>query len=213
MSAGKSARAADGRRPARAVTDRRSSSRACATFLIAWLAARHGGGRVILRIEDLDRSRARADAAQTAIEDIRWLGLDWDEGPDIGGPSGPYLQSARSEVYAEVLETLKRTESVYPCTCTRADVARAAGAPHMDDEGPAYPGTCSHRCAGDAKELEHLPFAWRFRVPPGVVEWDDLFLGRAALDPARLGGDFIIAQTGLATPTNLQLSSMIISWV
>ena len=164
------------------------------TFLIAWLAARQAGGRVILRIEDLDRSRVRAGAAHTALEDLRWLGLDWDEGPDIGGPSEPYVQSERTAIYEEMLERLKRTESVYPCTCTRADVARAASAPHSDEEGPAYPGTCSNRCAGDSEALEDRPFAWRFRVPSGVVEWDDLLLGRVAFDPARLGGDFIVAR-------------------
>jgi glutamyl-tRNA synthetase len=164
------------------------------TFLIAWLAARHAGGRLILRIEDLDRSRARAGAAQTAIEDLRWLGLDWDEGPDIGGQSAPYHQSERTALYDQTLEILKKTESVYPCTCTRADVARAATAPHIDDEGPAYPGTCSYRCVADAVALSDRPFAWRFRVPPGLVEWDDLCLGRVALDPARLGGDFIVAR-------------------
>jgi glutamyl-tRNA synthetase len=164
------------------------------TFLIAWLAARHAGGRVILRIEDLDRSRARAGAAQTALEDLRWLGLDWDEGPDIGGPSPPYHQSERTALYELTLEALKKTESVYPCTCTRADVARAASAPHIDDEGPAYPGTCSNHCVADAAALSDRPFAWRFRVPPGLVEWDDLCLGRVALDPVRLGGDFIVAR-------------------
>jgi glutamyl-tRNA synthetase len=164
------------------------------TFLIAWLAARRAGGRVILRIEDLDRSRARSEAVQTAIEDIHWLGLDWDEGPDIGGRSAPYLQSERTESYEHMLESLKKSESVYPCTCTRADVARAASAPHGDDLGPAYTGTCSHRSVGDATALEDRPFSWRFRVPPGWVEWDDLFLGRVALDPARLGGDFIVAR-------------------
>ncbi len=164
------------------------------TFLIAWLAARRSSGRVILRIEDLDRSRVRAGAAQTALEDLRWLRLDWDEGPEIGGPSEPYVQSERTASYKEMLERLKRTESVYPCTCTRADVARAASAPHSDEEGPAYPGTCSHRCVADAAALADRAFAWRFRVPPGVVEWDDLCLGRIALDPARLGGDFIVAR-------------------
>ena len=83
------------------------------TFLIAWLAARHAGGRVILRIEDLDRTRVRAEASRTALEDLRWLGLDWDEGPDVGGPSAPYSQSERSELYDELLERLKRNESVY----------------------------------------------------------------------------------------------------
>ncbi len=147
-----------------------------------------------MRIEDLDRSRARAEAAQTAVEDLRWLGLDWDEGPDVGGPAGPYLQSERTEVYDGLLARLKESESVYPCTCTRADVARAASAPHQDDEGPAYPGTCAHRCAGDAAALGERPYSWRFRVPPGVVEWDDVFLGRVGLDPATIGGDFIVAR-------------------
>jgi glutamyl-tRNA synthetase len=164
------------------------------TFLLAWLAVRRAGGRVIMRIEDLDRSRARSEAVQTATEDIRWLGLDWDEGPDIGGPSAPYLQSERTESYEQMLESLKKSESVYPCTCTRADVVRAASAPHADDEGPAYPGTCSHRSAGDVAALADRPFSWRFRVPPGVVEWNDLVLGRVAVDPARAGGDFIVAR-------------------
>ena len=136
------------------------------TFLIAWLAARHLGGRVILRIEDLDASRVRAEAMRTAIDDLRWLGLDWDEGPDLQGRSGPYLQSERSSIYEGWLESLKKSERVYPCTCTRADVARAASAPHLEDEGPTYPGTCSHRCVADAERAwPAVLFAWRFRVP------------------------------------------------
>jgi glutamyl-tRNA synthetase len=164
------------------------------TFLIAWLAARHARGRVILRIEDLDRSRVRTEAIQTAIHDLEWLGLDWDEGPNLGGPGAPYLQSQRSAIYERWLERLKKSESVYPCTCTRADVARAASAPHAEDEGPTYPGTCSHRCAADAEDLLDRAFAWRFRVPPAPVEWDDLFLGKVTLDPSQLGGDFIVAR-------------------
>src|SRR5215831_13505013 len=129
------------------------------TFLIAWLAARSPGGRIILRIEDLDRSRVRAEARRTALVDLRWLGLDWDEGPDVGGPSAPYVQSERLEVYAGALERLKRAELVYPCTCTRADIERAAAAPHAEDEGPTYPGTCASRTAGDARSLAGRPFA------------------------------------------------------
>jgi glutamyl-tRNA synthetase len=166
------------------------------TFLIAWLTARRKAGRVVLRIEDLDSSRVRADALATALVDLRWLGLDWDEGPDVRGPSAPYVQSQRASHYDRALEKLKATESVYPCTCTRADVERAASAPHAADEGPTYPGTCAHRSAGDAAMLEHRSFAWRFRVPPGPVAWDDLFMGRVELDPSRLGGDFIVARNG-----------------
>src|SRR5205807_7896492 len=117
------------------------------TFLIAWLAARSRGGRILLRIEDLDTSRVRAAAKSTALLDLRWLGLDWEEGPDLGGPSAPYVQSERSAWYDSVLDRLKGLESVYPCTCTRSDIERAASAPHPEDEWPTYPGTCAHRGA------------------------------------------------------------------
>lgn len=167
------------------------------TFLLAWLAARRAGGSVILRVEDLDASRARPEAAAAALVDLRWLGLDWDEGPDLGGPRGPYVQSQRRAVYEEALERLKAAERVYPCTCTRADVERAAAAPHAEDEGPTYPGLCSGRRAADAAELGARPFAWRFRAPAGTIAWDDLLLGRREVDPARLGGDFLVGRNGL----------------
>jgi glutamyl-tRNA synthetase len=165
------------------------------TFLIAWLAARSRGGRIVLRIEDIDASRVRPQAAAGQLADLRWLGLDWDEGPDIGGPSGPYTQSERWPAYAAALERLKRAERVYPCTCTRADIERAATAPHAGEEGPSYPGTCAGRSAGDAKRLSDRPFAWRFRVPTGPVGWIDLIRGAQAIDPARVGGDFIVGRS------------------
>jgi glutamyl-tRNA synthetase len=164
------------------------------TFLIAWLAARHCGGRVVLRIEDLDASRVRAEAKQSILDDLGWLGLDWDEGPDLGGPHAPYVQSERVQWYQRVLDDLKASEMVYPCTCTRADIARAASAPHPEDEGPSYPGTCSHRKAADAAALGDRPFAWRFRVPPGPITWTDSFLGPTTIDPSQSGGDFIVAR-------------------
>jgi glutamyl-tRNA synthetase len=164
------------------------------SFLIAWLAARHAGGRVILRIEDLDASRVRVEAKQAALEDLRWVGLDWDEGPDVGGPSAPYVQSERISHYDAALERLKAAEMVYPCTCTRADIDRAASAPHAEEEGPIYPGTCAVRSSFDAAAFADRPFAWRFRVPPGPVAWNDLFLGPTRVDPSRSGGDFIVAR-------------------
>ncbi len=173
------------------------------TFLIAWLAARHTGGRVILRIEDLDASRACAEAQAGAILDLRWLGLDWDEGPDVGGPGAPYIQSQRSSVYEEALERLKATASVYPCTCTRAEIERAASAPHADEEGPSYPGTCAHRTASDALTLSDRPFAWRFRVPHGPIAWNDLFLGPMELDPLQTGGDFVVSRHGVGASYQL----------
>ncbi|MEO6811475.1 MAG: tRNA glutamyl-Q(34) synthetase GluQRS [Isosphaeraceae bacterium] len=166
------------------------------TFLIAWLAARSEGGQVVLRIEDIDASRVRAEAIDGMVADLRWLGLDWDEGPDLGGTSAPYFQSQRLPLYEAALDRLKRLERVYPCTCTRADVARAASAPHAGEDGPTYPGTCAGRSAADAATLGDRSFAWRFRVPRPLVAWDDLYLGRKQLNPARLGGDFIVGRSG-----------------
>src|SRR5690606_33328197 len=119
------------------------------------------------RIEDIDASRVRPGMTELAMADLRWLGLDWDEGPDVVGPSGPYVQSDRLDRYAEALERLKRDERVYPCTCTRAEIQRAASAPHIGEEGPAYPATCAGRSARDADALGDRRFAWRFRVEPG----------------------------------------------
>jgi glutamyl-tRNA synthetase len=157
------------------------------TFLIAWLAARSRGGRIILRIEDIDASRVRPGATETAIADLGWLGLDWDD--------GPYVQSERMTAYRDAMERLKRKELVYPCVCTRADIERAASAPHAEDEGRTYPGTCARRSAAEAETLGDRPFAWRFRVPDGPVDWDDLFGGAMSLDPARMGGDFLVARS------------------
>ncbi len=168
------------------------------TFLAAWLLARADGGRVVLRIEDLDSGRARPGMADQAIADLRWLGLNWDEGPDVGGPSGPYVQSERSAVFESALARLIAAEQVYPCTCTRADVARAAGAPHAEDEGPTYPGTCSGRSPADADTLRDAGrhFAWRFcTAGSGPVAWDDLARGPTVGDPALQGGDFVVARS------------------
>ncbi|MBX6312532.1 MAG: tRNA glutamyl-Q(34) synthetase GluQRS [Isosphaeraceae bacterium] len=165
------------------------------TFLIAWLAARSAGGRVILRIEDIDASRVRPEAIGGALDDLRWLGLDWDEGPDLSGPSAPYLQSQRMADYDQFLDRLRREERVYPCTCTRSDIERAASAPHAGEDGPTYPGTCAGRRASDAERLGDRPFAWRFRVPPGPVAWQDLIRGEVQLEPSRLGGDFVVGRS------------------
>ena len=167
------------------------------TFLIAWLAARQAGGRVILRIEDLDAGRVRDDARAAALIDLQWLGLDWDEGPDVGGPNGPYVQSERRALYDQALDRLKAAELVYPCTCTRADIERAASAPHLEDEGPTYPGTCARRRADDAQALGDRPFAWRFRVSSDTVAWKDWLLGPREIAPSRLGGDFVVGRNAL----------------
>lgn len=158
------------------------------TFLLAWLMTRQHGGRVILRIEDLDSTRVRPEEIEGILNDLRWLGIDWDE--------GPIYQSRRLTLYDEALERLKAAELVYPCTCTRADIARAASAPHAEDEGPTYPGTCSQRRVADAANLPaNRPFAWRYRVPPGEVAWQDLIRGPQRIDPSRRGGDFVVGRS------------------
>ncbi len=165
------------------------------TFLIAWLSARSTGGRVVLRVEDIDAARLRPEAISGALVDLGWIGLDWDEGPDVGGSHGPYLQSLRLESYLEMLDCLKRGELVYPCTCTRAEIARAASAPHAGEEGPSYPGTCSGRSVMDADLLGGRPFTWRFRVSDRQVDWNDLVRGLQCLNPSQHGGDFIVGRS------------------
>ncbi len=167
------------------------------TFLLAWLGSRSLGGKMVLRIEDIDGSRVRKGMADRAVEDLSWLGLDWDEGPDVGGPFGPYTQSQRSELYQSKLEELKRRELVYPCTCTRADIERAASAPHASDEPLSYPGTCAHRSASDADSLGKSGFAWRFRSPDGLVSWTDGVLGETSIDLQKSGGDFVVWRNGV----------------
>ena len=153
------------------------------TYLIAWLAARSRAGQVVLRIEDIDSPRVKAGAAQQACDDLRWLGLDWD--------SGPVVQTERLSLYANALQQLQQQELVYPCTCTRGDIEAAASAPHAEHEGPAYPGTCSHRRAADAEALGDQPFAWRFRVSDSP-EFIDGFRGTTAIDLRQVGGDFVV---------------------
>src|SRR5579872_975234 len=115
------------------------------TYLIAWLSARGRGGRLALRVEDIDSPRVKAGAAAQACADLRWLGLDWD--------GEPVVQTRRLALYETALRALQARELVYPCTCTRGDVERAASAPHPEHEGPVYPGTCAGRKAADAAAL------------------------------------------------------------
>lgn len=123
-------------------------------FLLAWLACRSKGGSLVLRMEDIDPDRSRPEYADAIIRDLRWLGLDWDEGPDAGGPAGPYVQSARMGLYADALNRLDRAGHIYPCYCTRKELRTLAGAPHVGDAGAAYPGTCRNLPPERRAELE-----------------------------------------------------------
>jgi glutamyl-tRNA synthetase len=120
------------------------------TALLAWLDARRAGGAWVMRIEDLDRTRIVAGAEARLLEDLAFLGLDWDEGPDVGGPFAPYRQSERARLYDDAVDHLLAAGSAFACACSRADVARAAAAPHAaDEEEPRYPGTCRRLDAGE----------------------------------------------------------------
>ena len=160
------------------------------TFATAWNRARAAGGTVVLRNDDLDRDRVRPEFVRGFLEDLAWLGLDWDEGPDRGGPFRPYSQSERMPRYAAALARLREGGFVYPCTCSRRDIQGAVGAPHAGDDEPLYPGTCRGR------RIEDLPlgtrFSWRFRVPDGgTIAFVDGRCGERAYVAGRDFGDFV----------------------
>jgi len=154
-------------------------------MLLAWLQMRAQGGTLVLRIEDIDRVRSKPEASDAILRDLAWLGFDWDEGPDVGGPFGPYVQSQRLDAYAAATERL--SARTFRCSCTRKEVRAAAGAPDAETGEWPYVGTCRE----GAQDPER-PTSLRVRVDPGVVAWDDLWLGPRAQEPCRVCGDFIL---------------------
>ncbi len=163
------------------------------TFWIAHERARGCGGTLVLRNEDLDPSRSKSSFAKAMLEDLQWLGLRWQEGPDCGGEFGPYSQSQRTPIYREAFEKLRETGSVYPCFCSRKDVRRALQAPHEGEEEPIYPGTCRPLTAPPKAARAHSTANWRFRVPDGdVIRFKDGFFGEQQFVAARDFGDFVV---------------------
>lgn len=166
------------------------------TALLAWLQVRQAGGTMVLRIEDLDPERSRPSYIAGIMADLNWLGLDWDEGPDRGGPNEPYLQSERTDLYNGVFENLKVRELIYPCFCSRADIRQAAQAPHDAGTG-RYPGTC--RKLTDEERHRRLaagrPCSWRFLLEDIDVSFTDLLYGQQTANPFRNMGDFIVRRS------------------
>lgn len=182
------------------------------TFLWAWLSVRAQGGKMILRIEDLE-TRARPGVTEQMLDDLLWLGLDWDEGPawpdeaahgaSVHGasPHAPYLQSQRGAYYRAVHEQLRAKNLIYPCVCTRADIAAAQAAPHEGDaaeQEPRYPGTCRDRfssyeeaCRAAAPGKKPC---WRLRTEPGEVVFEDRCFGGQRIDVHASVGDFVVAK-------------------
>jgi glutamyl-tRNA synthetase len=163
------------------------------TALLAWLQMRHAGGQFVLRLEDTDKTRSRPALANGILEDLLWLGIDWDEGPDVGGPYKPYIQSDRYALYEDALDRLNREDWLYPCYCSRADIMSVASAPHgLFSEGPVYPGTC-RRLAPEiraAKQAAKSP-SLRFSVQDRSIDFVDGAAGRQRYQ-ADAGGDFVV---------------------
>lgn len=163
--------------------------------LLAWLSARQKGGRVVLRIEDLDTDRCPARYARQMEEDLRWLGLDWDEGPGIGGPDAPYEQSLRTELYEAALQKLRDRGLVYPCFCTRAEL-HAASAPHRSDGKVLYSGACRDLTPEEVAERSKTRTpALRLRVPDQEYGFVDGHMGPYRENLARDCGDFLLCRS------------------
>ena len=164
------------------------------TFWTAQERARTQGGTLILRNEDLDRARCRPEFVSAMLEDLRWFGFQWSEGPDCGGPFAPYSQSERLTHYRAALEKLRAGGFIYPCTCSRKDIAAAARAPHAaDDDEPLYPGTCRNKSLSTINSQPSTPFNWRFRVPDGeTISFIDGYFGPQQLVAGKDFGDFVV---------------------
>lgn len=167
------------------------------TFLIAAERARGFGGRLIFRNEDLDEERCRPEFVSAMFEDLRWVGISWDEGPDCGGVFAPYSQNERREHYLSMWKALRDRRLIYPCTCSRKDLAASISAPNDLDDEPIYPGKCrpeNCRTLGDAMQYEApAGVNWRFRVPDGEqIAFVDRRLRAQEYVVGRDFGDFVI---------------------
>lgn len=175
------------------------------TFWLAQERARAHDGTLILRNDDLDRARCQPEFVAAMYEDLQWFGFDWSEGPDCGGPFAPYRQSERSAHYRAALEQLRASGFIYPCTCSRKDIAAAVHAPHAeDDDEPLYPGTCREksdawRVTSDVKQPSGISSpvtrhpSLRFRVPDGeAISFVDENLGAQRFIAGKDFGDFVV---------------------
>ena len=172
------------------------------TFWLAQQRARANGGTLVLRNEDLDSTRFKMEFVPAMIEDLKWFGFEWQEGPDCGGPFAPYNQSERMVVYRAALEKLHVGNFIYPCTCSRKDIRSAARAPHAEDDEVIYPGTCRDKndefrmTNGETNSsfvIRHSKFAWRFRVPDGeTISFTDGNCGEQQFVAGKDFGDFVV---------------------
>ena len=167
------------------------------TFWIAFQRAKEAGGTLVLRDEDLDPQRSRPEYARAMVEDLSWLGIRWDEGPDIGGPYGPYRQSERRACYLHTWRELRARGVLYPCSCSRKDLTESARAPHEgpeapspDNDEPFYNGRCRGK---QSAATDPAGTTWRFRVPDGdAVSFADESVGAQTYTAGQDFGDFVV---------------------
>ncbi len=164
------------------------------TFCVAQQRAEAHQGTLILRIEDLDLARCKSEFVNAVFEDLRWLDLRWQEGPDVGGPFRPYVQSERFQFYREAFRQLESGGFLYPCSCSRQDVLRALQAPHVGEDEPIYPGTCRPTTGRIVKTRRGARSTnWRFRVPEGKkICFADGYYGPQEFVAGRDFGDFVV---------------------
>jgi glutamyl-tRNA synthetase len=161
---------------------------------MAYQRARSAEGTLVFRNEDLDPQRSRPEFSQAMFEDLRWFGIEWQEGPDVDGPYAPYEQSRRRSFYLEAWRQLLKSGAIYPCSCARKDLANAAQAPHegrhAPDDEPLYPGTCRGKTCS---ATEPAGLNWRFCVPDGErIAFHDRYFGPQKFVAGRDFGDFVV---------------------
>ncbi|RMF64156.1 MAG: glutamate--tRNA ligase [Calditrichaeota bacterium] len=171
------------------------------TAILNWIFARQQQGKFVLRIEDTDAERSSAASEHAILDDLRWLGLAWDEGPDIGGPYGPYRQSQRLEIYRQHLKVLAEKGAAYPCFCSEADLQQKRDEAVSKGETPKYDGTCLRFGQEERRRLleSGTPHAWRFHVAAGELKWLDLVKGELSFDAAAFGDFVLVRRDGLPT--------------
>jgi nondiscriminating glutamyl-tRNA synthetase len=172
------------------------------TALFNYLFARHQGGTFILRLEDTDVARSSLEYERDILEGLHWLGMEWDEGPEVAGlpargPFGPYRQMQRLDRYAAAAESLLRENRAYPCYCTPEELAADRAAQEAARQPPRYVGRCARlsRAERRSKEAAGLKSVVRFRIGEGVVAFDDIVRGRVEIDTSALGGDLVIVRS------------------
>ncbi len=163
------------------------------TFWTAYQRAVQRNGVLIFRNEDLDPQRSQAKYTSAMLEDLRWLGIHWQEGPDVGGPYAPYQQSLRREFYVNAWRKLRDARAIYPCSCSRKDLALSASAPNEGDDEPMYPGRCRDKAVESSNYDAPGGVNWRFLVPDREsIQFVDRHRGAQSYVAGGDFGDFVV---------------------